>query len=407
MNSFLKKIIIGLCIVPLNLCFAQSNSVAMYQSKAYSVFADSVVQNKFTAKAISSTEMVSDYTSMYPQNEADNTAVHWQLSKKIDAFPQYHSGYTITNTIYNLSLEEMINAVEPDSTFRTGKLWSGVWTRDISYSIILSMAYLQPKVAMNSLLKKVNKGGKIIQDTGTGGAYPCSTDRMIWAVAAWKVYEATGDTPWLKKVYVIIKNSIDDDISNACDRETGLVHGESSFLDWREQTYPKWMQPADIYESENLGTNAVHYEANVVASSMAHLLKDEQASLKYATIAKQIKKGINQYFWMKDKGYYAQYLYGRNYKIISPRSEALGEALCVLFNIADASQQQSIIEKTPVTAFGISCIYPQIPGIPPYHNNAVWPFVEAYWALASAKVHNERSVITAISAIDRAPLHYF
>jgi len=49
----------------------------------------------------------------------------------------------------------------------------------------------------------------------------------------------------------------------AYDAGTGLVKGESSFLDWREQTYPKWMQPADIYESENLGTNAVHYQALV------------------------------------------------------------------------------------------------------------------------------------------------
>jgi hypothetical protein len=40
------------------------------------------------------------------------------------------------------------------TAFRTGKEWAGVWTRDISYSIILSMAYLQPKVAMNSLMKK-------------------------------------------------------------------------------------------------------------------------------------------------------------------------------------------------------------------------------------------------------------
>ena len=52
---------------------------------------------------------------------------------------------------------------------------------------------------------------------------------------------------------------MEDDTENVYDPVTGLVKGESSFLDWREQTYPKWMQPADIYESENLGTNAVHY----------------------------------------------------------------------------------------------------------------------------------------------------
>ena len=121
--------------------------------------------------------------------------------KNISAFPKYQSQYPISDAVYNLAIEEMMNAVEPDSTFRTGKEWAGVWTRDISYSIILSMAYLQPQVAKNSLLKKVNKRGRIIQDTGTGGAWPVSTDRMIWATAAWELYKATGDEDWLRQAY--------------------------------------------------------------------------------------------------------------------------------------------------------------------------------------------------------------
>ncbi len=325
----------------------------------------------------------------------------WKLSKDISAFPQYHSDNTIANAIYNMGLEEMIKAVEPDSTFRTGKEWAGVWTRDISYSIILSMAHLQPEVAKKSLMCKVNKKKRIIQDTGTGGAYPCSTDRMIWATAAWEIYKATGDKDWLQQSYIIIKNSVDDDMHNAYDKATGMVKGESSFLDWREQTYPKWMQPADIYESENLGTNAVHYNANVVLAQMATLLKKKADALKYQGNAATIKAGINKYLWMADKGYYAQYLYGRNYKITSPRSEALGEALSILFGVAGTTQRQSISEKAPLTDFGISCIYPQIPGIPPYHNNAVWPFVQSYWALATAKAGNEKAVMESIADIYR------
>jgi hypothetical protein len=104
---------------------------------------------------------------------------------------------------------------------------------------------------------------------------------------------------------------------------------------------------------------------------------------------------------MDDKKYYAQYLYGTDFKIISPRSEALGEALCVLFNISDAGKQSSLVENVPVTAYGIPCIYPQIPNIAPYHNNAVWPFVQSYWALASAKAGNEQSVMESLSAIWR------
>jgi len=335
------------------------------------------------------------------KQESKQTAASWQLTKDISAFPQYQSEDLLANALYNMSLEEMQRAVEPDSTFRTGKEWAGVWTRDISYSIILSMAYLQPQVAKNSLLRKVNKKKRIIQDTGTGGAWPASTDRMIWAVAAFELYKSTGDKDWLQQAYEIVKNSIEDDRKNVYDATTGLVKGESSFLDWREQTYPKWMQPADIFESECLGTNAVHYQANMVLSQMAGLLKKDAEVTKYKQVAATIKAGINKYLWQSNKGYYGQFLYGRNFKMLSPKSEALGEALAVVFDIADGAKQKQVVASTPLTDYGISCIYPQIPGMPPYHNNAVWPFVQTYWLWAAAKVGNEKSVIESIAAIYR------
>lgn len=334
------------------------------------------------------------------QKKEKELATTWTLEKDISAFPSYQSEYTLSDAIYNLSLEEMQRAIEPDSTFRTGKEWAGVWTRDISYSIILSMAYLQPKVAMYSLMRKV-KNGKIVQDTGTGGAYPISTDRMIWATAAWEIYLATGDKDWLQQAYMIISQSIEDDRKNALDKKTGLIRGESSFLDWREQTYPKWMQPADIFESLCLGTNAVHYQASVVAGRMASILEKKNEAALYRSYAEAIKSAINQWLWLPEKGYYAQYMYGREFNMASPRSEALGEALCVLFGIADEKKRSLIISNTPVTSFGISCIYPQIANIPPYHNQAVWPFVQAYWALAAARAGNDASVMHSIASIYR------
>ncbi len=335
------------------------------------------------------------------KKDEKHTDAEWQLSADTRLIPQYHSGNTLADAIYNMSLEEMMRAVEPDSTFRTGKEWAGVWTRDISYSIILSMAYLQPEVAKKSLMRKVNRKKRIIQDTGTGGAYPCSTDRMIWAVAAWEIYKATGEEAWLREAYTIIRNSIGDDELNAYDPATGLVKGESSFLDWREQTYPKWMQPADIFESLNLGTNAVHFQANRVLAEMATILGKPADAARCRANAAAIKAGINQHLWMPEAGYYGQYLYGRHHRLLSPRSEALGEALCVLFGIADPARQSALIAAVPQTDYGIPCIHPQIPGIPPYHNDAVWPFVQSYWALAAAKAGNEAAVMASIAAIWR------
>jgi len=337
-----------------------------------------------------------------PRFDTPTTTKSWKLTKDISAFPQYKSGVLLENAIYNLSLEELENSINKDSTFRCGIEWLEVWTRDVSYSIILSLAVMQPKVSQNSLMRKVNANGRIIQDTGTGGAWPVSTDRLIWATAAWEVYKVTGDQNWLRKAYSIIKNSLEDDLMVAYNPTTDLVKGESSFLDWREQSYPRWMQPADIYDSECLGTNAVHYQANVVLSKMAVQLHDTATAEKHASIAQKIKAAINKQLWMNDKGYYGQYLYGRNFKTASPRAEALGEALCVWFGIAEPQQGKTIVEKTPVMNYGIPSIYPQIPGIAPYHNNSVWPFVQAYWTLASAKAGNEQAVLENIATIYRA-----
>jgi len=323
----------------------------------------------------------------------------WQKSRDIKDKPQYTSDQPIVDALYNLSLEEAKKNIEPDSTLRTGAKWGGVWTRDISYSIFLAFAYHEPEIAKISLMKKVQRE-RIIQDTGSGGAWPISSDRTIWALAAWEIYKVTGDLEWLKQAFRIIKNTLEDDFKTLNTGLSGLRRGESSFLDWREQTYPKWMDNKDIFVSENLGTNVIHYQANIILAQMADILN--QPKDQYLSRANQIKTSINEQLWMTDKGYYGQYRYGRKNLILSPRFEALGESLAVLFGVADNEKTKTIFEKSPLTDFGASCIYPQIPGIPPYHNNAVWPFVQAYWNLAAAKAGNEKALNHGLAAIYRA-----
>lgn len=337
-----------------------------------------------------------------PKVKKEQVFTNWKLSNNITAYPQYDTPYLLENALYNMALDEMANAIEPDKTLRTGKEWAGVWTRDVSYSIILSMAYMQPKVSMNSLMRKVNANGRIIQDTGTGGAWPCSSDRMIWAVAAWEIYLVTGNEQWLKTIYPIIKNSIEDDFLTVYDKETGLVMAESSFIDWRDQSYPRWMQPVDIYQSKCLGTNAVHVQALTLLGKMAGLLNNKTDAAKYKAKADNLRKAINTYLWMPDKKYYAQYLYGRNSNVLSPRSETLGEALSILFDVAGPGRQKEIAQHVPVMPFGVPVFYPQISDMPPYHNKAVWPFVSSYWMHASAKAGNETGVLEAIGSIYRA-----
>ena len=337
--------------------------------------------------------------TMNPYDEKTTFENQWQKTLDTSDKPQYSSEQLIVDALYNLTLEEAKKNIEADSTLRTGAKWGGVWTRDISYSIFLAFAYHEPQIAKISLMKKV-KRDRIIQDTGSGGAWPVSSDRTTWVLAAWEIYKVTGDMEWLRQSYKIIKNTLDDDLKTLSTTKTGLNRGESSFLDWREQTYPKWMDNRDIYVSENLGTNVVHFQANRILAQMASILNEP--SEMYSKRASEIKNAINKSLWMADKGFYGQYLYGRKDLVQSPRFEALGEALAVLFDVADSEKSKSIFENAPLTTFGASCIYPQIPGIPPYHNNGVWPFVQSYWNLAAAKAGNEKVLNHGLAAIYRA-----
>ncbi len=337
--------------------------------------------------------------TLNPYNEADYSDKTWKPTEDLTNRPQYKSEQPIVDALYNLSLEEAIKNIEPDSTLRTGAKWGGVWTRDVSYSIFLAFAYHEPEVAKISLRRKVRRD-RIVQDTGSGGAWPVSSDRTTWCLAAWEIYKVTGDQDWLREVYPVIKNTLEDDFKTIYDPELGLYSGESSFLDWREQTYPKWMDNRDIYVSHNLGTNVVHFRAHEILVEMARIL-GEPFEL-YETRAEAIKSGIDTHLWSHDKGYHGQFLYGRPEMILSPRFETLGEALAILFDVTDKNLTADIVSNAPMTEFGATCIYPQIPNIPPYHNNGIWPFVQAYWNLAAAKTGNEKVLNHGLAAIYRA-----
>lgn len=377
---------------------AQAQSGVIVETNAYRWHGDTITQGEYMATAPGRFEIISTYSAQpgygFPIEKK------WKLKNDISAYPQLETPNTLHTAIYNMGLDEMINAVEPDTTLRTGKEWGGVWTRDVSYSILLSMAYLQPEASKISLMKKVNPEGVIIQDTGSGGAWPVSSDRMIWAVAAYELYKVTGDRKWLEYIYPIIKKSVDDDALTVAAPD-GLVKGETSFIDWREQSYPRWMQTADIYQSEALGTSIVHAQAlQVLADIAAELGKGKDAS-EYGARAEAIRKAVNDKLWLDDKGYYAMYNYGRTASILNPRAETLGESLAILYDVASPERARSITENNPTTPFGAAIFFPQIADIPPYHNNALWPWVGAYWAMANAKALNEAGTLEAIGAVFR------
>ncbi len=392
----MKRITLSIMALAVGCSMATADIIA---TDAYRWHGDTISQGEYFAYSPDGLEIISTYSAQpgyfMPINK------QWRLSRDISAYPQLQTPNKLHTAIYNLGLEEMLNAVEPDTTLRTGKEWAGVWTRDVSYSILLSMAYMQPEASRISLMRKVTPTGRIVQDTGSGGAWPISSDRMIWAVAAYEVYKATGDRAWLEYIYPIIRNSMEDDFKITHNGPMGLVKGETSFIDWREQSYPKWMQTADIYKSEAMNTSIVHVATLKILAEIADKLGKKDDAAKYGLAAEQLSKEINEKLWLDDKGYYAMYTYGREFPILNPRAETLGESLAILYGIASDEQARAITENNPTTPFGVGIFFPQIADMPPYHNNALWPWVGAYWALANAKVGNEQGLLEAIGSLYR------
>lgn len=292
--------------------------------------------------------------------------------------------------------------------FETGAKWHYVWTRDLSYSLDLGLHYLDPARAMNSLLFKTSKVRAeliargvedvevALQDTGSGGSWPVSSDRVVWILAASQLVPAAeneenpadAEQQWQDQWYQIAKQTLLQDRQYLYSNKLGIYRGETSFLDWREQTYPSWTANNTLYlaESHALSTNVLHYVALTKAAAAAEKL-DPQYATVFKNWALALKAAINANFWLTEKGLYASYIGEEHNPMPVHHYDLLGLALAINHGVASELQASQILSNYPVTNAGAPVIFPALKDIPIYHNRAIWPFVSAY-ALRSAKKQN-------------------
>ena len=299
----------------------------------------------------------------------------------------------ILDFLTEMAFEEIRDDVRTDGTFCAGAKWPSAWTRDMSYAIDLSLSYLFPKESKKSLETRVDRNSDkpyILQDTGTGGSWPCSSDRIIWAKAAYQYGLFAQDDEYFKDIYEVIKNTLNQDDHTIFDPQKNLYRGEQSFLDWREQTYPRWMTSQYIADSFALGTNMDFYSAHKVQEKIASRLGLKQETQEWAHKANRLKKAIEENFYIESKGYYGAYLIsGIDY--LYQGYETLGESLAVLEGISDESSYCRVLEAVRPYKWNLPVVVPQLPATKSYHNDAVWPFVTGYRinALKKAKCFEE------------------
>lgn len=328
--------------------------------------------------------------------------------KENHLYPKVRTNSQLFDAVFTMTINEVVaNSVEQitDHSFKssdcqcfeTGRKWNYVWTRDISYSAHLGLAALNTKRMKNSLLFKISrmrgKGDEsleIVQDTGTGGSWPISTDRVIWSIAAAELIKnlkGTERRKFLKKAYRALKNTVDHDRIAVFDKFDGLYTGEMSFLDWREQTYPSWVKKnlSHIGMSKTLSTNIAHYAALKNLSLFSFELGHVRDFKSYAKMALALRDSINLSFWDKEKGLYRLLITSFLDNAPVGKYDLLGNAMAVIFDIAKTPQQKSLMQNYPLVEAGAPVIWPQDQEAPIYHNRAIWPFVTSYGLLAATK----------------------
>ena len=301
----------------------------------------------------------------------------------------------------------------PCSCFETGEKWRYVWTRDLSFAADLALAKLRPERTRNALRFKLSdlraggpQGEYVVQDTGSGGSWPISSDRVVWFLAARGLVDMPADDADARRFNDEVWNALNDTLAQdrkfVFDEAMGLYRGETSFLDWREQTYPRWTSDdvAFLAQSFALSTNVLHYDALRLAERMARDRGDARAT-DYAQQAKSLATQIERRFWREDRGLYMSYIGTAAHPAPFEAYDLLGLSLLIDSGIAPDARARRALSNYPMLESGSPVIWPQQPDIAIYHNRAIWPFVSAYSLRAARKLDDAGRIAGEIRSLMR------
>ncbi|OBU50684.1 Six-hairpin glycosidase-like protein [Stenotrophomonas maltophilia] len=292
----------------------------------------------------------------------------------------------------------------PCDCFQTGARWPYVWTRDVSFAADLALARLDPQRTRQSLQFKLSaaRDGRtpglfVAQDTGSGGSWPISSDRVVWFLAARHLLD---DPAFAEQVWQALQGTLAQDRAMVFDPQMGLYRGETSFLDWREQTYPDWTREnvRFIGDSYALSTNVLHYQALRLAEQMAAQRGDDRRA-QYKAWADELAVRIDARFWRDDMGQYMSYIGEAAHPVPYAKVDLLGLSLGILADVLPEARARRALANYPMGPAGSPVVWPQEAQQPIYHNRAIWPFVSAYSLRAARQLDDAPRIAAEIRSL--------
>lgn len=313
--------------------------------------------------------------------------------------PGIVTGNADLKAAYELALWTVNINTTQNGILNAGARYDGNWTRDLAINVWNGFPLLQPAISKNSLLHLLEKNE---QET-IGAEY---WDKIIWVKGAYMYYLMTGDKAFLSQILKSGVNTIHQledmkrDNNPVFDSQYGLFTGPSVFNDGiAGYEEPVWAgndkggavvsHPAHN-KIKCLSTNCIYYEAYRLLSHIATVLGEEETASEMKKKAEDLKASIRTNLFDEETGKF-NYLIDQNGDL-HPFQEGLGNAFAILFDIVSPAEAERIISQIQVTKFGLPSIYPHFKRFndakPGRHNMMIWPFVNAFYADACAKVGN-------------------
>jgi len=307
----------------------------------------------------------------------------------------------VSDIIANFAMHKDGLLKEHQEVIYAGMGYEMPWTRDAAINVWNACGLLFPEVSKNTLLSVLIEDEHGLR---IGGEY---WDSIIWVTGAWYYYLYTMDKDFLEISYEVAQNSLKFFENTEFDSEMNLFRGPACYGDGvaaypdiyaksGESGISAFVKHFPEYMAENgvgcpmhtLSTNCLYYSAYKLMQKMEKEL-NLQINKEYTDKAARLKDSINKYFWMEDKGYYRYIVddFGG-----CEHQEGLGHSFAILLGVADEEKTNKILKNQYITKEGIPCVWPCFDRYLNFnkneygrHSGVVWPFIEAFWADATAK----------------------
>lgn len=300
-----------------------------------------------------------------------------------------HTGDTLQDMALATALWTIDHNTE-GQLLKAGADYGGEWTRDISINSWNAVSLLRPEVAEYSLWSVTQNRQTI------GHQY---WDKIIWTIAAWNHYLATGHESFLTEAYTCAKNTMRQLEDSCWDATYGLFMGPAVYQDgiagYEEPIFDKrWdtltsfvLDYPNAHTIKCLSTNAIYYKAYLCLAEMAKL-REPAAVAQYEQKAAQLKQQFRIHFWdaKSSKLCYLIDHEGRKHEF----QEVLGISFAIMFGLVTPSEAQVVIGNMHSSAYGVPTVWPHFKRFsdaqPGRHNGTIWPHVNMFYASACAQV---------------------